>query len=128
MEEYKLSTEYDYLEKRGHISKDIPSLIFDNINPKFQLRNYQISAISRFIEYYENEPEKEFPIQLLFNMATGSGKTLIMVTAMLFLYEKGYRNFVFFVDKTNIIRKTIDNFLNKESSKYLFNKRIFIDG
>ena len=51
-----------------------------------------------------------------------------MVTAMLFLYEKGYRNFVFFVDKTNIIRKTIDNFLNKESSKYLFNKRIFIDG
>ena len=128
MSEYKLSTEYDSLEKRGHIPKDIPSLIFDNINPKFQLRDYQISAISRFTEYYENEPEKEFPVQLLFNMATGSGKTLIMVTIMLFLYEKGYRNFVFFVDKTNIIRKTIDNFLNKESSKYLFNKRIFIDG
>ncbi|MEA3449849.1 MAG: DEAD/DEAH box helicase family protein [Patescibacteria group bacterium] len=128
MSGYKLSNEYDSLEKRGRISKDIPSLIFDNINPKFQLRSYQISAISRLIEYYENEPEKEFPVQLLFNMATGSGKTLIMVTAMLFLYEKGYRNFVFFVDKTNIIRKTIDNFLNKESSKYLFNKRIFIDG
>jgi len=128
MSENKLSTEYDSLEKRGHISKDIPSLIFDNINPKFQLRKYQISAISRLIEYYENEPEKEFPIQLLFNMATGSGKTLIMVASMLFLYDKGYRNFVFFVDKTNIIRKTIDNFLNIESSKYLFNKRIFIDG
>lgn len=128
MSENKLSIEYDSLEKRGHISKDIPSLIFDNLNPKFQLRNYQISAISRFIEYYDNEPEKEFPIQLLFNMATGSGKTLIMVASMLFLYDKGYRNFVFFVDKTNIIRKTIDNFLNQESSKYLFNKRIFIDG
>lgn len=128
MNENKLSTEYDSLEKRGHISKDIPSLIFDNINPKFQLRKYQISAISRLIEYYENEPEKDFPIQLLFNMATGSGKTLIMVASMLFLYDKGYRNFVFFVDKTNIIRKTIDNFLNIESSKYLFNKRIFIDG
>lgn len=128
MSENKLSIEYDSLEKRGHISKDIPSLIFDNLNPKFQLRSYQISAISRFIEYYENEPEKEFPIQLLFNMATGSGKTLIMVASMLFLYNKGYRNFVFFVDKTNIIRKTIDNFLNQESSKYLFNKRIFVDG
>jgi len=128
MSENKLSIEYDSLEKRGHISRDIPSLIFDNLNPKFQLRKYQISAISRFIEYYNNEPEKEFPIQLLFNMATGSGKTLIMVASMLFLYEKGYRNFVFFVDKTNIIRKTIDNFLNQESSKYLFNKRIFIDG
>lgn len=128
MSENKLSIEYDSLEKRGHISKDIPSLIFDNLNPKFELRGYQTSAISRFIEYYNNEPVKEFPIQLLFNMATGSGKTLIMVALMLFLYEKGYRNFVFFVDKTNIIRKTIDNFLNQESSKYLFNKRIFIDG
>ena len=117
MSEYKLSVAYDSLEERGHISKDIPSFVFENINSKFQLRDYQISAISRLIEYYENEPNKEFPIQLLFNMATGSGKTLVMVTAMLFLYEKGYRNFVFFVDKTNIIRKTIDNFLNKESSK-----------
>lgn len=128
MDENKLSMEYDSLEKRGHISKDAPSFIIDNINQKLRLRSYQISAISRFIEYYDNEPNKEFPIQLLFNMATGSGKTLIMAATMLFLYEKGYRNFIFFVDKTNIIRKTIDNFLNKESSKYLFNKNVFIDG
>ena len=127
-EETKLSVEYDSLEKRGKISKEIPTTILDNLNPNFQLREYQISAITRFIEYFENEQDKKLPIQLLFNMATGSGKTLLMVTFILYLYEKGYRHFVFFVDKTNIIKKTIDNFINKKSSKYLFANRIFIDG
>ncbi len=128
MEEIKLSTEYEALEKRGKISKEIPASILENLNPKFELREYQISAISRFIEYYENEQNKKLPIQLLFNMATGSGKTLLMVAFILYLYEKGYRNFIFFVDKTNIIKKTIDNFINKKSSKYLFANRVFIDG
>ncbi len=100
----------------------------ENLNPNFELREYQISAIARFIEYFENEQDKKLPIQLLFNMATGSGKTLLMVAFILYLYEKGYRHFVFFVDKTNIINKTIDNFINLKSSKYLFANRIFIDG
>ncbi|PIY94347.1 MAG: type III deoxyribonuclease [Candidatus Levybacteria bacterium CG_4_10_14_0_8_um_filter_35_23] len=128
MEETKLAIEYDSLEKRGKISRDIPATILDNLNPKFQLREYQISAIARFIEYFENEQEKKLPIQLLFNMATGSGKTLLMVALMLYLYEKDYRHFIFFVDKTTIIRKTIDNFINKKSPKYLFASRVFIDG
>lgn len=128
MDETKLAVEYDSLEKRDKISREIPTIILDNLNPKFQLREYQISAIARFIEYFENEQEKKLPIQLLFNMATGSGKTLLMVAFILYLYEKGYRHFVFFVDKTNIIRKTIDNFINIKSPKYLFNNRIFIDG
>ena len=59
-------------------------------------------------------------------MATGSGKTLIMAGAMLYLYEQGYRNFLFFVDSTNIIEKTKDNFLNPASSKYLFGQTINI--
>ena len=57
-------------------------------------------------------------------MATGSGKTLIMAGLILYLYEKGYRNFLFFVNSTNIIEKTKDNFLNPLSSKYLFNENI----
>ena len=128
MEETKLSIEYDSLEKRSIISKEIPESILENLNLKFELREYQISAVARFIYYFENEQEKNLPIQLLFNMATGSGKTLLMVAFILYLYEKGYRNFVFFVDKTNIIKKTIDNFINKKSSKYLFANRVFIDG
>ena len=65
---------------------------------------------------------------LLFHMATGSGKTLIMAGAMLYLYEQGYRNFLFFVDSTNIVEKTKDNFLNPSSSKYLFAPQIIVNG
>src|SRR5438067_442729 len=55
-------------------------------------------------------------------MATGSGKTLMMAGLILYLYEKGYRNFLFFVNSTNIIDKTRDNFLNDTSINYLLNK------
>jgi type III restriction enzyme len=72
-----------------------------------------------------NNPQiKQKPIQLLFHMATGSGKTLIMAGAILYLYEKGYRNFIFFVNSTNIIDKTRDNFLNPLSIKYLFSENV----
>ena len=51
-----------------------------------------------------------------------------MAGAMLFLYEQGYRNFLFFVDSNNIVEKTKDNFLNASSSKYLFSSRIIVNG
>lgn len=53
-------------------------------------------------------------------MATGSGKTVIMAGLILYLYTKGYRKFLFFVNQTNVLEKTIDNFTNTLSSKYLF--------
>ena len=53
MEEIKLSTKYDSLEEMNYLSKEIPTTVSDNLNPKFQLREYQISAIARFIEYFE---------------------------------------------------------------------------
>ena len=71
---------------------------------------------------------KKAPVQLLFNMATGSGKTLIMAGLILGLYKRGYRNFIYFVNSKNIIEKTRDNFLNSGSSKYLFSSSIQIDG
>ena len=132
MTQNKLSDNYDFLVERKDISlaiEDIPRLIKENINPNFALREYQINSMARFIAYYEKEPQKSLPIQLLFNMATGSGKTLIMVMAMLYLYDRGYRNFVFFVDKSNIVKKTIENFINKGSSKYLFHtEKMVMDG
>ena len=106
---------------------ELPNSIPDNINPKFQIRAYQKKAFQSFI-YYQKENFKEFPIHLLFNMATGSGKTLMMAGCILYLYEKGYRNFLFFVNATNILEKTKDNFLNKNSSKYLFNEKIVFNG
>ena len=93
------------------------------------LRPYQLDCFRNFLMYMGNDFDgKQVRPHLLFHMATGSGKTLIMAGAMLYLYEQGYRNFLFFVDSTNIVEKTKDNFLNASSSKYLFAPQIVIDG
>ena len=106
----------------------IPKIVLENLNPKFQLRPYQIDAFQRFICYYtEDASFKNHPAHLLFNMATGSGKTLIMAGLMLYLYGEGYRNFLFFVNSTNILEKTKDNFLNPSSIKFLFKTDISVD-
>ena len=110
-------------------SLEVSSEILDNINPKFSLREYQKTAFRLFQCYFENQFDfKEFPLSVLFNMATGSGKTLIMAGLIIYLYKKGYRNFLFFVNSTNIIKKTKCNFLNSDNEKYLFNQKINIDG
>lgn len=123
-----LYKELDSAKKFGVLEKYFDnSIIKENINQKFVLREYQREAFSRFIYYFEEYPDKKTPIHLLFNMATGSGKTLIMAGLILYLYKKGHRNFLFFVDSTNIIEKTKDNFLNNLSIKYLFNQKIIIN-
>ncbi|MDP8203126.1 MAG: DEAD/DEAH box helicase family protein, partial [Candidatus Tenebribacter mawsonii] len=106
---------------------EIPETITTNLNPNFQLRPYQIEAFQRFLCFFEDEPfesKQPMPYQLMYNMATGSGKTLIMAGLILYLYSKGYRKFLFFVNSKNIINKTIDNFINTTSSKYLFGNNI----
>ena len=110
------------------------------INSK-ELPQYFSTSLSRVLRPYQEEcfryfttfVSKQFagkPLRphLLFHMATGSGKTLVMAGAMLYLYEQGYRNFLFFVDSTNIVEKTRDNFLNPASDKYLFAHKIEING
>jgi type III restriction enzyme len=111
--------------KRGIEATQVPDFITTNLNQKFQIRPYQERAFQYFFNYwnekFDGKPDKH---QLLFRMATGSGKTLIMAGLILYLYEKGYRNFLFFVNSTNIIDKTRDNFFNDSSIKYLFNKNV----
>ncbi len=115
----------DSASQLGFLNRETPDWLKENLNPKFKLRPYQDEAFARFFHCLDNDfPGKERPLHLLFNMATGSGKTLIMAGLILYLYEKGYRNFLFFVNSTNIIEKTKDNFLNPSSSKYLFNDPI----
>ena len=116
--------DYNALSRMGYLNKEIPKYIEDNLNPAFKLREYQIEAIARFIHYIEKDPNRINPTQLLFHMATGSGKTLLMAANILYLYNEGYKNFLFFVNSKNIIEKTRDNFLNPISSKYLFNEKI----
>lgn len=114
--------------KRALAEIKVPNHIVDNL--KYNLRPYQEESFRRFALFYnedfDGKPNK--PYHLLYNMATGSGKTLVMVGLMLELYEKGYRNFLFFVDSNNIIDKTKDNFLNQHGRKYLFEKSIVVNG
>jgi len=111
----------------GNELPPVPDHITNNLSSSFELRPYQKEAFSRFIYYNNNVKLKKYPTQLLFHMATGSGKTLIMAGLILHLYKQGYRNFLFFVGNKNIIRKTKENFLNSLSIKYLFSELISID-
>jgi len=108
----------------GNSLPEIPLFLKNNLNSNFDLRPYQNETFGRFLYYLGNDKLKQKPAQLLFHMATGSGKTLIMAGAIIYLYNQGYRNFLFFVNSTNIINKTRDNFLNPLSSKYLFSETI----
>jgi len=120
-----LYEELDAVSKMGFLKKEIPDYIKKNLNPRYELRPYQEEAFGRFFHCLDNDyPGKDWPLHFLFNMATGSGKTLIMAGLIIYLYEKGYRNFIFFVNSTNIIEKTKDNFLNPLSSKFLFKENL----
>lgn len=125
-----LYEQFNVLSQFGAISHELPDCIRKNIKQRFELRPYQIEAFSRMVYFLSNDfdGKQPRPYHLLFNMATGSGKTMIMAGAMLYLYEQGYRNFMFFVNSNNIIQKTKDNFLNANTSKYLFAEKIIIGG
>ena len=122
-----LYEKYDMIPETGMSFPEVPKHVKDNI--AYPLRPYQEEAIGRWLQYMDNDTKnKVLPVQLLFNMATGSGKTLIMAALILDLYKRGFRNFIYFVNSTNIIEKTRDNFSNPASSKYLFANNIMIDG
>lgn len=126
-----LFDKYNTLNEFDAIPKELPKYIIDNLRPKFVLRPYQIEAFARFVYFYERDTKREDkqprPYHLLYNMATGSGKTNVMAGLMLYLFAKGYRDFLFFVNSNTIIEKTKDNFLNPASSKYVFNDTITFD-
>lgn len=108
----------------GLLQLEAPEFILSNLREGYGQRPYQTEAFSRFVFYINNDKFRTQPTQLLFHMATGSGKTLVMAGCILYLYQKGYRNFIFFVNSSNIIEKTRDNFLNANASKYLFSDTI----
>ena len=121
MNEQFLYQKVDILKEEA-ISIDIPEIITKGLSKKIILREYQIETFKSFLVYYENDKlKKNKQVHTLFHMATGSGKTVIMAGLILYLYTKGYRKFLFFVNQTNILEKTIENFTNPLSSKYLFN-------
>ncbi|CAG8472670.1 20117_t:CDS:10 [Cetraspora pellucida] len=135
---------WEQMKKIAFLSYKIEPKDIDNTKKEFEELSFEeqqkflISLLDKnllYVPYCDIEDEsyemseenfegKSNQPQLLFLMATGSGKTLMMAGLILYLYQQGYRNFLFFVNSTNIIDKTRDNFLNDTSIKYLFNKSI----
>ncbi|HEP1818723.1 TPA: DEAD/DEAH box helicase family protein [Streptococcus suis] len=118
---------YDTVSRSGFkdFKADLPDYLTKNL--KHPLRPYQQEAIGRYL-HYKTDNNRMIPEQVLYNMATGSGKTLLMAAIILEKYQQGERNFIFFVNNDNILTKTKDNFLESASGKYLFAEKIVMDG
>ncbi|MGN8505347.1 DEAD/DEAH box helicase family protein [Helicobacter pylori] len=101
---------------------DLPTHITSNL--KKELRDYQKQAIHNYLEKRQFNPTQK---HFMFEMATGSGKTLVMAGLILECYKQGYQNFIFFVNSTSILEKTKLNFTDSISSKYLFSENININ-
>src|SRR5699024_562894 len=98
---------------------DIPNYIQDNL--RHSLRPYQEGALRQLIYTQKSNVADISYNHLLFHMATGSGKTLVLAATILYLFqEHGQQNFIFFVNSDAIIKKTYDNLTNQASPKYLF--------
>ncbi|MGL2629470.1 DEAD/DEAH box helicase family protein [Helicobacter pylori] len=101
---------------------DLPTHITSNL--KKELRDYQKQAIDNYLEKRQFNPDQK---HFMFEMATGSGKTLVMAGLILECYKQGYQNFIFFVNSASILEKTKLNFTDSVSSKYLFSENININ-
>ncbi|MFC6316424.1 DEAD/DEAH box helicase family protein [Lapidilactobacillus achengensis] len=126
------SLKFPLVEQAEHAEKDlfqetwaIPEYIINNL--AHTLRPYQDKALSNY--RYTQTQIKPNPQPVLFNMATGSGKTDLMAALILYLYQdQGYTNFLFTVNTNSVLMKTKDNLINAGSDKYLFKDKIEIDG
>lgn len=125
---------YDELVQLDHslLNDDLgwvtPAYLAENMVHTF--RDYQDSAL-RYFHYTMTNKVFEYRKlnHVLFNMATGSGKTDLMAGLILYLYqEHSYRNFLFIVNTNSVLNKTIDNLTNSQSNKYLYQPVIEIDG
>ena len=105
---------------------NIPDYITNNL--KYTFFDWQKEALENTL-YWENPKFqlKTTPTHLMFNMATGTGKTLLMAALILYYYKQGYKHFIFFVNQNNIVDKTENNFINSTHTKYLFRENIVID-
>lgn len=105
---------------------EIPNYIISNL--KYEFYYWQKEALENFLtSEYMRQKNNDNKRHFMFNMATGSGKTLIMAALILYYYKKGYRNFLFIVNRRNIVDKTEKNFIDDTHNKYLFKQNIVID-
>lgn len=126
--------QFPLIEQAARDEQDIESrykwyeiLEYINQNLLHTLRYYQEEAMHNY--HYTQTQINPNPQHVLFNMATGSGKTDLMAGLILYLYqEHKYQNFLFTVNTNSVLMKTVDNLINKNGEKYLFQENIEIDG
>ncbi len=109
----------------GTPKPEIPKDISENL--KYDFFDWQREAFQYLLLNEKRIEDVKEPTHLMFNMATGTGKTLVMASCVLHYYRKGYRKFIFFVNQKNIIYKTENNFIDSNHNKYLFADKIVID-
>ncbi|MDK4527071.1 DEAD/DEAH box helicase family protein [Kingella kingae] len=124
-----IEEEKKFLRKRLPEKLAIPEFITHNL--KYDLFEWQREALENFLIFQDPQTEledfpeiKNRPTHLLFNMATGAGKTLMMAALILYYFDKGYRHFLFFVNQNNIVDKTENNFIDPTHAKFLFIEKI----
>lgn len=116
-------------EEVNSFLNQLPNLYYIDENLKHTLRRYQQSALLYLNWSQKQVDANEKYNQLMFNMATGSGKTDVMAAVILYLFKEfKYTNFLFISNTTAVVDKTKENFLNTASEKYLFSAPINIDG
>lgn len=129
-------TLFDWVEDRKSMLEEmeqtdffaLPEFVSNNL--KYPFFEWQKSALENFVIFDRTSKLKDFPdiknrpTHLLFNMATGAGKTMMMTALILYYFEKGYRHFLFFVNKNNIVYKTENNFIDPTHPKFLFTEKI----
>ncbi|HGO6601796.1 TPA: DEAD/DEAH box helicase family protein [Neisseria gonorrhoeae] len=129
-------TLFDWVEDRKSMLEEmeqtdffaLPEFVSNNL--KYPFFEWQKSALENFVIFDRTSKLKDFPdiknrpTHLLFNMATGAGKTMMIAALILYYFEKGYRHFLFFVNKNNIIYKTENNFIDPTHPKFLFTEKI----
>lgn len=108
---------------------EIPNFVKNNL--KHKLRPYQEQALINlaWTQDLSNNQSNYLYKHLLFNMATGSGKTDVMAAIILYMYGvHKYQNFLFVVNSNSVLAKTRDNLIHSNSIKYLFNSYLTING
>lgn len=129
-------TLFDWVEDRKSMLEEmeqtdffaLPEFVSNNL--KYPFFEWQKSALENFVIFDRTSKLKDFPdiknrpTHLLFNMATGAGKTMMIAALILYYFEKGYRHFLFFVNKNNIVYKTENNFIDPTHPKFLFTEKI----
>ncbi|EMR8772473.1 DEAD/DEAH box helicase family protein [Neisseria gonorrhoeae] len=129
-------TLFDWVENRKSMLEEmeqtdffaLPEFVSNNL--KYPFFEWQKSALENFVIFDRTSKLKDFPdiknrpTHLLFNMATGAGKTMMIAALILYYFEKGYRHFLFFVNKNNIVYKTENNFIDPTHPKFLFTEKI----